>query len=166
MLLHLLSDFLRNPALRERFESDPDGVLEEYGVSEEGIASLQRHDFDGVLKLLGEELRSVPFEGERNQRFWGRADLKLQSLERHEAVVNEPTRITLTGEGFREGTQLVLQTPSCSVQGTGIQVRREPTGRSTLTALVQVPAPGTYDVVVLGAGGMGTLPGAFTVRAV
>ena len=89
----------------------------------------------------------------------------MQTLDRNEAVVNVPTRITLTGEGFSPGSELVLQTPAHAILATGLEVRREPTGRSVLTALVDVPVPGTYDVVVHGAEGSGLLPGAFTVRA-
>lgn len=56
MLIHLLSDLIKEPALQEEFSQSPNDVLSKYGMND--ASGLGTSGFDGLLGQVGAELKS------------------------------------------------------------------------------------------------------------
>jgi hypothetical protein len=168
VLIHLLSDYIKDPKVRKQFSDKPEATLEKYGLPREFVKLLQSGNKDVVVKRITDELNfhaqsSSQKETTLRVLFWGGADITVTSISPNEGKVNTPVDVTISGANFPTDAQVVLQRPGTSVEAKSVKF----VSATKLQATVQVAQVGTYDVVVKdpSTGTFGTLVQGFTATA-
>lgn len=164
MLIHLLSDYIKDPKVRKQFSDKPEATLEKYGLPREFVKLLQSGNKDVVVKRLTDELNAQSSGKETlHVLFWGGADITVSSISPDAAKVNAVVDATISGANFPTDAQVVLQRPGTIVPAKSVKF----VSSTKLEATLQVSQAGTYDVVVKdpSTGTFGTLVQGFTVTA-
>lgn len=176
MLIHFISDYMRNPEIRRRASRDPVTVLAEYGISPDVQQALRRHDRAAILKIALDELTALldktPKAGRYEALGWGAINIEVTSVSPSTAVVNTSTPLTVLGSSFPPKDEACLtfrheQSHEC-VQGTIASITTDPYAKSTLLGAVKLPSTGKWKVSVAVAGNpdsAGEWDGDFTVTA-
>jgi hypothetical protein len=55
-LKELITDLSKNPDLEEKFNANPDEVMDQYGLSEQEKELIRNEDLAGVQKALGQKV--------------------------------------------------------------------------------------------------------------
>lgn len=164
MLIHLLSDYIKDPKVRKQFSDKPEATLEKYGLPREFVKLMQAGNKDLVVKRLTDELHAhVQKEKPMRVMLWGGPDITVSSISPPQGKVNTPVDVTISGANFPADATVVLQQPGLSVDAKSVKF----VSQTELRATVQVPQAGTYDVVVKNpsTGIFGTLFQGFTATA-
>jgi hypothetical protein len=163
MLDKLISDLSGDADLRQRFDTSPEQVLDQYGVEGEDRKALLARDLDalksrlpGSGELLDKLLPSPRF-------FWPGNQMQVWGIEPASGSTGQPVNVTAKGEMFEDNATLTFQRPGAAVQATNVRVTSSGL-ESTLTATAQFAQAGAYDVVVQnpGTSQQASLPQGFT----
>ncbi|AUX27711.1 uncharacterized protein SOCEGT47_083090 [Sorangium cellulosum] len=176
MLIHFISDYMRNPEIRRRASGDPVTVLAEYGISLEVQQALRRHDREAILKIALEELTVLLSghnkDGGYHVTAWGPVNIQVTSVSPSTATVDSSTPLTVEGVSFPPKDMACLsfrhEQSQERVDGTIASITTEPSGHSTLRGQVKLPSVGLWKVSVGvkdNPGSAGEWNGDFTVTA-
>ncbi|MGK4009184.1 hypothetical protein WMF31_41680 [Sorangium sp. So ce1036] len=175
MLIHFVSDYVRNPELQQRASEDPATVLAEYGVTLDVQQVLRRHDRAALLKIAQDELAALVTQLSQHDDkvlFWGEPNIKVTSVSPSTAKVDISTSLTVRGRNFPPIDEARLffrleQSNECVI-GTITSITTNPSGQSTLLGDVKLPTIGLWKVSVASVGnpdGAGVWDGDFKVTA-
>lgn len=157
MLIHFISDYIRQDALRRRFASHPAQVLAEYGVSEEQKQCLRSHDRAGLRAAVTADIDTLSPGGELQPLWWGSSDMRIEAVEPPRTSAQVSTEVLVTGQNFPAGARLLFGLPGRErVEATNVTVTTEPNGTSKLAGTVTFSVSGKYQVVVVDANGDNT----------
>ncbi len=145
MLFTLVADYMRQQALRERFDLNPDAVFDEYQISLEDREALRKAPSMEELKNLLH--RDVDNLGKGTSYFpmWsvGKQPLSFQPLG---GPIHLKIPFTVTGTGFQPGALLMFSNPGGgNVQAGPSSV--SPNGKQ-LKAVAEFTVVGMYNVSV------------------
>ncbi|WP_257448419.1 IPT/TIG domain-containing protein [Archangium lipolyticum] len=164
MLIHLLSDYIRNPDVRRQFSDNPDELCAKYGIPPESLKQLQSGNVAGMLKHLAEELSNHALLGQgRRVFFWGGADITVTGVSPDTGKVNTRVHVTISGTNFPTDAEVTLQKPGVTLQAKSVKS----VSTTELEAIVMASEAGSYDVVVKNptTGTSGTKSQGFTATA-
>jgi hypothetical protein len=163
MLLHFISDLIRNPELQRQFSKDPDGTMMAAHLSEAQREALNKGQLQSVMKLLEKELASL----ELFAVVWVKAVVQVNSATPDTGSSGNTVQLRIAGDFFTTGTFAAIKLSGMDLPAVTQSVEN-PGGRgSVLTCTLNIPsnAPiGVYDVAVVNPDGhYGILPQAFTI---
>ncbi|WP_257459964.1 hypothetical protein [Archangium lipolyticum] len=163
MLLHFISDLLRNPGLQREFSKAPKATMAKAGLSEQQQEALHKGDLNTVTELIRTELSSV----ELFAAVWVKAVVEIASVGPIQASPGEKIQLTVKGDFFSQGAVAVLKMDNMDLPAATATIHNAGNRGSSLTGTVQIPsnAPvGVYSVVVVNPDGYyGLKENAFTV---
>jgi hypothetical protein len=176
VLIDFISDYLRQPAVRQRASQNPIEVLSEYGVSPEAQQALRHHDQAKILEIAQAELTGLfaqRSDGGSPVMLWGPINIQVTSVDPSTTTVKTSTPLTIEGMSFPTKEEARLSfTPEKpgkpAVHGRVLSVTTKPDGYSTLKGEVTLPTAGSWKVAVADAsnpGAAGVWPGDFVVTS-
>jgi hypothetical protein len=143
MLIHLLSEYLKNEKLREKFAARRREVLDEYEITVEARTALRSRDFEALGRLLAGELKHSTEGGGVNAPMgWPTSVIKVTGSKSTPAqpVVGHVATLQVTGEKFPPLGQARLvfgRNDEPWVWGTVTAVSTDAQGHSTMSATVE-----------------------------
>lgn len=164
MLLHLLSDYARDPSVRARFQEDPAKLMNEYGVSADAQARLQQRDPSAMADLLQAEAGKVITSEPIAMMPWPppHTGIDVTTVSPNDGKAGTAVAVAVIGDGFKEGATVALNNPSYHVVGSNTDVKGD-THLATVFKVPDAPAGTTFDVIVTNPdGSTGTLTQGFT----
>ncbi|AKJ06473.1 hypothetical protein ATI61_105542 [Archangium gephyra] len=164
MLLHFISDLIRNPELQRQFSKDPDGTMVKANLSEAQREALNKGQLEPVMKLLKTELASL----ELFAVVWVKAVVQVNSATPDTGSSGNTVQLRVEGDFFTTGTFAALKLSGMDLPAVTQSVEN-PGGRgSVLNCMLNLPANapiGVYDLAVVNPDGhYGVLPQAFTIE--
>ncbi|WP_394847007.1 hypothetical protein LZC95_06010 [Pendulispora brunnea] len=171
LLLHLLADLSRDPALVERFAVDAVAVLQQYEVAQEKLEILRSRSPARIAGAVAAEVELLlPVLTKPPQEIVGwpaPPAVQIKTIEPNDGPINEVIPVTVLGKGFASNATLTFTRPGAQVQGTGVEVITKPNGVTVLTAKATFKVAGGYDVTIAnpGTSDSGTLPQGFTATS-
>ncbi|MFE8601465.1 hypothetical protein [Archangium violaceum] len=163
MLLHFISDLLRNPELQRQFSKDPDGAMAKANLSEAQREALHKGQLESVMKLLKTELASL----EMFAVVWVKAVVQVNSATPSTGSCGNTVQLSVAGDFFTTGTFASLKMSGMDVPAMTQSVENPGCRGSVLHCTLNLPsnAPiGVYDLAVVNPDGhYGILPQAFTI---
>ncbi|WPB79629.1 hypothetical protein KYC5002_10790 [Archangium violaceum] len=163
MLLHFISDLLRNPELQRQFSKDPDGAMAKAKLSEAQREALHKGQLESVMKLLKTELASL----EMFAVVWVKAVVQVNSATPSTGSCGNTVQLSVAGDFFTTGTFASLKMSGMDVPAMTQSVENPGCRGSVLHCTLNLPsnAPiGVYDLAVVNPDGhYGILPQAFTI---
>lgn len=152
MILHLLSDFLRNPESRDKFAVKPEEVLNRYQLTAEQRRVLRTGDVQQIAREIQREaLRNLPRLQVNTMQImaWGQASIHIDESAPHTTRVNRPTKVTVRGVNFHSDFKLAFkQGTDDMLYASDVEVLIGPDGASTISGTISLPKAGAYDVIV------------------
>jgi hypothetical protein len=167
LLLQLLGDLSRDPALCDRLIADAAAVIDSYALTPVAYAALRSRDLDQITSEAAREARGV-IEHLRAivpdvALPWPTSDPVINAISPNRGAINTVLTVVVTGKFFQTGATLTFQSPTNSYKATNIRVATTPDGRSTMNAQVTIAQPSSYDVIVTNPAGISaTLSSGFT----
>jgi len=145
MLFTLVADYMRQQALRERFDDNPNAVFDEYQISLEDREALRKAPSMEELKNLLH--RDVGNLGDGTSFFpmWS-VGKKPTSFEPFNGPINVNIPFTVTGAGFQPGAILMFSNPGGGNVHAGPS-SVSPNGQQ-LRAVAEFASGGMYNVSV------------------
>jgi hypothetical protein len=153
MLIHFLSDHLRNRPVDERFAADPAGLMAQYGLSAAAQEALRTRDARRIAELLTEELQRNLTVPAPISLGWGGVAIKVTGSTPSQAHAGQTIRVAVSGEKFPPANDATLLFLDGDARHSGKveSVVTDLQGNSTLHGTVQFDSThvGTsFDVVV------------------
>lgn len=164
MLLHFISDLLRDPALQRQFSRDPEETMRKAGLSEPQREALHRGQLDPVMTMLRAELSTL----ELFAVVWVKAVVQVGSTQPGAGAPGSTVSLRVLGDFFTTGSFAAVKLEGADLPATTRTVENPGQRGSVLTCALNIPANtpmGVYDVVVVNPDGhYGVLPKAFRVE--
>jgi hypothetical protein len=154
MLFHLIADLSRDPALRERFDREPEVVLDEYEVLEhEPRAAMLNRDVAEVQRLAVDEQQDVLGKLIPSRRFmWPGNEIDVQEVAPSACRRDEAVELTIRGELFDPSAAVEFICDGETVHGEDVNVESHGLS-STIVVRGHFSRSGRYDVRVVNPGG-------------
>lgn len=151
LLIHFISDFLRDEALRCSVMEDEDAAYAKYGLSPEQQALLQRvrdgdATRDDLLKAIADEIGPIRFEPGAGALTYPAGDV---IIHRHQvSSVGDARTVELVGVGFASGSTVTF-TAGDGTSTPGVVTKRtcDVDVWQRLTVTVTLP-PGGYTMTI------------------
>ncbi|QRK10937.1 hypothetical protein JQX13_13190 [Archangium violaceum] len=147
MLLHFISDLLRNPELQRKFTKNPKGMMEEAGLTPAQLEALHAGSLDKVIEHLRLELSHV----ELFAAVWVKSVVEISSVTPDPVETGTSVQLQISGDFFALGSMAVLKQGTVELPGQTLNVVNAGNRGSRLTAQVQIPSNvplGAYSVLV------------------
>lgn len=117
LLVHFISDFLRDTKLRCAVLENEEIGLAEYGLNDKQAEVLLTFETPKILKFIEDELRGLGIDMEKKKEempaailassnFYQAGDVHPRKVVPHTIKVNQSCRLTLCGNGFDQYTQV------------------------------------------------------------
>jgi len=154
MLFHLIADLSREATLRERFDCEPEAVLDDYEVLEhEPRAAMLNRDVAEVQRLMVDEQLDVLGKLIPSRRFmWPGNEIDVQEVAPSTCRRDEPVELTIRGELFDPSAAVEFICEDETVQGQDVTVESHGLS-STIVVRGRFSRSGRYDVRVVNPGG-------------
>lgn len=164
MLLHFISDLIRNPDLQRQFSRDPEDSMRRAGLSEPQREALHKGQLEPVMKHLRAELASL----ELFAVVWVKAVVQVGSTQPGTGSPGSTLALQVLGDFFTTGAFAVIKLEGADLPAVTRSVDNPGQRGSVLSCSLDVPANtpmGVYDVVVVNPDGhYGVLPNAFRIE--
>ncbi len=163
MLLHFISDLIRDPELQRQFSKDPNGTMVKANLSEQQREVLNDGQLEPVMKQLKAELSSL----EMFAVVWVKAVVQVDSVTPSTGSSGDTVQLSIKGDFFTTGAFAALKLRGKDLTAVTQEVENPGARGSVLTCTLNIPsnAPiGVYDLAVVNPDGhYGILPQAFTI---
>lgn len=143
MLLHLVSDYIRNVnGVQDRFARDPIAVIEEYGLS-----AIEAHQFANPAQLVAKVASEVASasNGGFKAMLWGVLDMTIHKVVPPTGTAGNTLQLKIVGEGFTPNVKVAFQQPGIPLVNAS-QVSFA--SAEELEVTVVLASPGSYGVRV------------------
>lgn len=144
MLLHFLSDYLRNrDGVKDRFSRDPKAVLDEYGLDAKALAALGTPAL--AAEQVAREINERATAGDIRPLAWGVEDMTVDRVEPASVGAGQPQSLRVFGTNFKAGVKVRFLAPGRpEVAGESVRFVDD----RTLEVKATFAAPGAYRVEV------------------
>jgi hypothetical protein len=163
VLLHFISDLLRNPDIQKEFSKDPKMAMTRAGLSAQQQDAVQNGQLDKVVEHLRGELSSV----ELFAAVWIKAGVDVESVSPNLGATSSQVQLTIQGNFFALGALAALQQGTLNVPIRTVSVQNAGKRGSSLVGIVDIPSNvplGAYAVAVANPDGhYGIKENAFTI---